>query len=340
MEFHIPRKQPILTSGYDIFWSFASARQQVYRKRLEGNCGPLTSDPVLAKNRFTNAYRAADRVSQYLITNVIYDAKRSWRDTFSRILVFKIFNRIDTWEHLERAVGELTADALLKGHLDDALQQRSKKMPLYSAAYIMPPPQNRFGPKFERHLGLLRDMLVHGVHERIAETTTMSEAYRVLIAYESIGPFLAYQFVTDLNYSPYLEFTETEFVVPGPGALRGIRKCIADPGDFSAADLIRWMMDAQEHAFAERELVWFDLWGRDLQLIDIQNLFCEVDKYTREAHPELSRYAPGQRIKQRYRPLRTPLTAWFPPKWGLNDAIPRKLSPGIDVLTCDQPRLI
>jgi hypothetical protein len=167
----------------------------------------------------------------------------------------------------------------------------------------------------------------------------MADAYRALIAYESIGPFLSYQFLTDLNYSAHLDFTETEFVVPGPGALRGMRKCIAEPGDFSPPDVIRWTMDAQASAFRERELAWMDLWGRELQLIDIQNLFCEVDKYTREAHPELSCHAPGKRIKQRYRAVLTPLTAWFPPKWGLNDSIPVEFAGGVNQRGNDQLEL-
>jgi hypothetical protein len=339
MEFHIARRRPIPTPGFNVYWSFAAERQQMYRRRLEGHIGPLTSDIVLANNRFTNAYRAADRVSQYLITKVIYDSNRSWIDTFTRILVFKIFNRVDTWEHLLSAVGEVSADQLLSGRLDDALEDRAARMPLYSAAYIMPPPRNRTGPKFRRHLGLLRDMLIGGAHERIAEADNMADAYRALIAYESIGPFLSYQFLTDLNYSAHLDFTETEFVVPGPGALRGMRKCIAEPGDFSPPDVIRWTMDAQASAFRERELAWMDLWGRELQLIDIQNLFCEVDKYTREAHPELSCHAPGKRIKQRYRAVLTPLTAWFPPKWGLNDSIPVEFAGGVNQRGNDQLEL-
>ena len=32
----------------------------------------LTDDPILQEYKFTNVYRASDRVSQYLIKNVIY----------------------------------------------------------------------------------------------------------------------------------------------------------------------------------------------------------------------------------------------------------------------------
>jgi hypothetical protein len=328
MHVHVTLRPPKPTRGYDIYWSFASERQKVYRRRLDHQSGPLTDDPVIAAHRFTNAYRASDRVSQYLIANVIYDTDRPWVDTFARILIFKIFNRVDTWCHLQRLLGEVSSDTLMAEQVDDALESRAARWPIYSAAYIMPPPRNGTGAKFRRHLELIRSMIRGVAHERIAESPNMQSAFAALASYDSIGPFLAYQFLTDLNYSPFLSFSETEFVAPGPGALRGLRKCIADPGDYGAHDVIRWVMDAQEAAFADRGLEWTDLWGRPLQLIDIQNLFCEVDKYTRAAHPELSALAPGKRIKQRYRAVSTPLSAWFPPKWGVNDAIPARYRTG------------
>jgi hypothetical protein len=49
----------------------------------------------LAGRLFTNAYRAADRVSQYLIRNVIYqsDLPGNADELVFRILLFKLFNR-------------------------------------------------------------------------------------------------------------------------------------------------------------------------------------------------------------------------------------------------------
>jgi hypothetical protein len=339
MNVYLPRQPPRPGGGYDVYWSFAAERQKVYRKRLDGVAGSLTDDQVIASHRFTNAYRASDRVSQYLISNVIYDRDRSWVDTFTRVLMFKIFNRIDTWRHIEREVGEISATTLMTGDIDDAVASRARTSPVYSAAYIMPPPRSSTGAKFRRHLELLRKMVRDGAHRQLARTSTMRAAFDVLANYESIGPFLAYQFLTDLNYSPHLSFSETEFVVAGPGALRGLRKCIVDPGDYDAGDVIRWVMDQQMTAFAERDLDWTDLWGRNLQLVDIQNLFCEVDKYTRVAHPELSELAPGTRIKQRYSPVSAPLSAWFPPKWGLNDSIPIRYHPPVASIEFGQTEL-
>ena len=46
-------------------------------RRLAGSPPPWTDDPVICTHRFTNAYRAADRVSQYLIRYVLYHAGSS-----------------------------------------------------------------------------------------------------------------------------------------------------------------------------------------------------------------------------------------------------------------------
>ena len=65
------------TVVYDTFWRFAAERQEVFFRRLGGSSPPWTKDPILDRFKFTNAYRASDRVSQYLIRNVIYQARNA-----------------------------------------------------------------------------------------------------------------------------------------------------------------------------------------------------------------------------------------------------------------------
>lgn len=283
---------------------------------------------MLSEFKFTNAYRASDRTSQYLIRNVIYDRPRPFRDVFARVLLFKLFNRVETWRLLENAVGDIDAarihDSELELVLGDAMRRGER---IYSAAYIMPSAQH-FGSdrKHVNHLRLLRVMLRDRADERIADSPGPADAYRILLGYPSIGPFIGYQIVTDLSYSPQLHFRENEFVAAGPGALDGLRKCFAEPGDLSAEDIIRWTMDTQIEQFAANGQEFDDLWGRPLQLIDCQNLFCEVDKYARVAHPEVAGLSGRTRIKQRYRPRPESPTAWYPPKWGINERIAAWLS--------------
>jgi len=67
-----------------------------------------------------------------------------------------------------------------------------------------------------------------------------------------------------------------------------------------------------------------DLWGRPLQFIDCQNLFCEVDKYARIAHPEFSGLTGRVRIKQKFRTNFKIINYYYPPKWGINNKIESK----------------
>ena len=311
---------------YDSYWRFATERQDVFFRRARGEPPPWTTNAVLKTYKFTNAYRASDRTSQYLIRNVIYrdDLPDSPQEVFFRILLFKLFNKIETWDLLERVLGPITFEDYRFERYDDVLTQVKRSGGrIYSAAYIMPPGSSAFGQsvKHRNHLLLLERMMKDGLPEQLIHTRTMQIGFEKLRAYPTIGDFLAYQFITDINYSKLTNFGEMDFVVPGPGARNGLRKCFTDPGGLSEPELIRLVADRQEREFERLGLEFRPLWGRRLQLIDCQNLFCEVDKYARVAHPEISGRVARKRIKQKFVPRRTPVDFFYPPKWNLNDKV-------------------
>lgn len=307
------------TPVFDTYWRFAAARQQVYLARLGEVSAPAVPDPVLAHHRFTNCFRAADRVSQYLIGHVSYRGDQAWQEVFFRTLLFKVFNKIQTWQLLEEHLGEITWQGYDYEAVNRVLSRAfASGVRLYSAAYITPPPQLGEERKHRNHLRLVEMMVGQGAPERVQGAASMSEAYRVLLGFPALGPFLAYQYLIDLNYAAGLSFSELDFVVPGPGARDGIRKCFGTAAGGIEAEAIRYMADTQEEHFARLGLTFTGLRGRPLQLIDCQNLFCEVDKYARVAHPDVAGISGRSRIKQVYRADSAPLTAWFPPKWGIN----------------------
>jgi hypothetical protein len=193
---------------------------------------------------------------------------------------------------------------------------------LYSAAYVIPPPQLGEDRKHRNHLRLIELMMAASAAARIADADSLLEAFEILRSFPAFGNFLAYQFAIDLNYAAARDFNEMEFVIPGPGARDGIRKCFGVAADGIEADIIRYVCDTQEQHFSRLGLSFPTLWGRRLQLIDCQNLFCEVDKYARIAHPDIAGISGRTNIKQNFRQDTTPVTAWFPPKWGLNDRLP------------------
>ncbi|SDS02100.1 nucleotide kinase domain-containing protein [Opitutus sp. GAS368] len=318
---HLSPAKP--TVVYDTYWKFSTERQRIFFARIAGQPAPWTDDPVLQAHKFTNAYRASDRVSQYLIRSVIYRGDQDPIQLCFRILLFKIFNRIDTWELLEREFGEVRyAPGFVRAYDQVLTRAMAAGKRIYSPAYIMPSggKLNKTGRKHRMHLDLLARMITDHLPQKLIEAGSMQEAFSLLLGYPTIGDFLAYQYVTDLNYSPLLNFDEMHFVVPGPGALNGIAKCFADFGGLTEVDLIKIVAERQEAEFTQRGLKFQSLWGRKLQLIDCQNLFCEVDKYSRVAHPEFG--SGGRtRIKQRFSPHSAPISYWFPPKWKINERI-------------------
>jgi hypothetical protein len=307
------------TPVFDTYWRFAYARQQVYDARQKGEEGPWTDDPVLLSHRFTNCYRASDRVSQFLIKDVIYTGDQATDEVTFRVLLFKFFNRIETWNLLVDKVGSPSWASFDAAAYDRVLSAAmAKGQRIYSAAYVMPAPHLGAARKHTNHLRLLARMFGEGLPDKLGEASTMETVYKLLLSYPSMGPFLAFQFATDLNYSTVINFDEMEFVVAGPGARDGLRKCFGDAAKGIEADLIRYVAEHQDEHFERLGLDFMGLRGRPLQLIDCQNLFCETDKYARVVHPDVAGYSGRSRIKQRFNPAGTPTPGWFPPKWGIN----------------------
>jgi len=295
-----------------------------------GSSPPWTEDPILSVHRFTNTYRASDRVSQYLIRYVIYEGSQKPEEVFFRTILFKLFNKIETWESLRSKLGplswrEFSFDAYAE--LLDRLLEEGERV--YSAAYIMPSPAFGSPRKHRNHLRLVEYMMADGAPKKLLKATSLRAVFELLRGYPSLGDFLAFQFAIDLNYSEVTNFSEMAFVVAGPGARDGIRKCFKDTAALTEAEVIQVMAERASDEFERLGMKFQSLWGRSLQLIDCQNVFCEVSKYARVAHPDIEGESGRTRIKQKYTPRPVPIPQWYPPKWALKVETPTQLSHGL-----------
>jgi hypothetical protein len=309
----IPRQEVL-----DAYWRLAHERQAIFFRRLRGEEPPWTEDPILQRFKFCNAYRASDRVSQYLIRNVIYQPGFCCEDSFLRIVLFRLFSKIETWKLLEANHCPVTAQSFEAGVFGETLDRKlAFGESIYTNAFILSA-HNAYGHqhKHRNHLALAEAMLRDDLPARIAYAKSLAEVYQQLRAYPMIGPFMAYQLAIDLNYSELIAFDENDFVAPGPGALRGIAKCFTDIGSLSAPEIVQWMVERQEDEFSRLGLQFQSLWGRPLHAIDCQNLFCEIDKYARVAFPHLR--SDRVRIKTAFAPTPARIDYFYPPKWGIN----------------------
>ncbi len=288
---------------------------------------PWTDDRIIQTFKFCNVFRAADRVSQYMIHHVCYhDEPCSSEDRLFQIVAFRTFSKVETWRSVRDFLGRYpTLDDLGDGSFVKALEHaRDRNGGLYTGAFILcATDAYGQGVKHRNHVELFRHMFLQdGLGEQLAQATSLRGVYELLHGYPLMGDFMSYQTAIDLNYSELINFSENEFTQAGPGALRGIKKVFGSLGDYTPAETILWMVERQEEEFARLGLPFTGLWGRSLHAIDCQGLFCETDKYCREAAPELM--SARKRIKARFNASAEPVQLFFPPKWGINERVPNE----------------
>ena len=302
---------------YDLYWYFAYERQNIFFKKMNGEPYPWTNDPILQEYKFCNSYRVNDRVSQYLLKNVIYNSKKySDEDMLFRIVLFKLFNKESTWELLLNSFNDITLKTFNVKEYSKVLEKSiSNGIKIYNDAYISCA-NKVFGydRKHDNHLALLKKMFIEDrIQDKIVNCKTMEEAFNIIKSHPLIGNFMAYQLVTDINYSEVVNWKEDEFTVAGPGSLRGIKKCFIDKGNMNDEDIIRYMYEHQDEEFKRLNLKFKRIGNRPLQLIDCQNIFCELDKYCRQALPDLK--SNRTKIKKKYIAKNEKINYIYPPKW-------------------------
>jgi hypothetical protein len=306
--------------AFDLYWRFSAERQNSFEKRLAGEPGPWSDDEIIQRYKFCNVFRAADRVSQYLIREVAYHVEPcSLHDRVFQIVAFRTFSKIETWESIRLLLGHHpTLEDLADGSFGRALDEaRTANGGLYTGAFILcATDAYGQGLKHRNHVELFRHMfLTESLDEAVLQAGSLEEVFLLLRKFPLMGDFMSYQIAVDLNYSELINFSENDFTCPGPGALRGIKKCFVSLGDYTPTEIIHWMVERQDIEFDRLGLPFNGLRGRPLHAIDAQNLFCETDKYCRVALPELT--SARSRIKSRFTPRSDPISMFFPPKWHL-----------------------
>jgi len=304
---------------YDLYWYFACERQNIFIKKRNGEIAPWTNDLILQQYKFCNSYRVNDRVSQYLLKNVIYNGKNySNEDMLFRILLFKLFNKESTWELLENKIGDIKLDTfdfnIYSKILGNAISNGNA---IYNDAY-MSCANKAFGfdRKHDNHLGLLKQIfLIDESYLKIIKSKSMEEAFNIIKSYPLIGNFMAYQLVTDINYSDIVDWSEMDFTIAGPGSERGIKKCFESIMGYTKEDIIKYMCKNQDKEFKRLGLNFIRIGNRPLQYIDCQNIFCELDKYCRQALPDLK--SNRTKIKKKYVSKHDKIEYIYPKKWNI-----------------------
>lgn len=344
---------------FEYYFRFAIERMRVFYRRLEGvpllvgepePYEAWSEDTVLQSYKFTNCYRYLDRISQDCLRRAgrpdlhMEFSQHSRvdltdpREVFFRVMLYKWFNREEPWTALVQALGEVpSVKSFDVRHYTEILNEhRARGGKIFTSAYMTTGVPTWFcdsSIKHENVFRLLKAWLDAGVPEQLLVAKDQAAAHMCLMydverskrsdtgeKWPMMGDFLAYQYLTDLEYTGVFSWERDTHVWPGPGSARGLRKAFSDLGGQTMSQILTTIWVDQEELFPEWAGEAFPYLrnknGSPIYLgkIDIQNLFCEFDKWARVAFPEYGGGKPKQRFRQDSR--RIPYI--FPAGWNVD----------------------
>lgn len=270
---------------YEIFVAYLLERDAIYRRRAEGEPGPWTTDPILAKYKFTNVLRSRDRTSRWLIENWY---QPHWDDHLEVIAlncgIARYFGRI---EFLEDLGWQNNWDPTYV--LETARRRFREKKPVFTGAYIITN-QGMTDPKEEvvvnHFLSPYRNAL-----GRLVEIATTQHSWesvaRAMKGMPGMGPFMTKEILLDWQYTPLLKFASDRltWTPAGPGAIRGLNRLHERPlqRGMTQEQALREMKDLLARLANDPAIMnsRFPTPGVEFGVTDVQFCLCELDKYLR-----------------------------------------------------------
>lgn len=275
-----------------LFLGFVFERHRVWEARQIGEPGPWTSDPILRGRKFTNVYRVLDHGSQFLLKELVHGQPR---DVLMRCFLYRHTNLPEPWQYAELILGTYPTVNRLDDLLETWKYYRGRSTPnggsrkgrsLFSGAYMVFPQSQVPGTdKIESVIDLTKRLFTPGSPDDIVpdfmSASSQAERFGVLRRNKGVADFMSMQILTDWGYSPHASgghLLEDEFVVPGPGAIKGAR--YLDPERAPRATL-EWAVSAIREDLRCPYLLTPSGRDRAPSYMDAQNCLCEFSKYIR-----------------------------------------------------------
>ncbi|PWN51412.1 hypothetical protein IE53DRAFT_386207 [Violaceomyces palustris] len=280
---------PVKANLLDGFFEYAYKRHQVHLRRLSGlPQQDWTDDKILRTYKFANVYRALDRGTQFVITDVIPKGEQTVEECCFRIFLYRSFARISTYRILEQALGHAPRYSTFSPSLYDSIlfPRVANGEPLYGSSYYVPAPRefDTVHP-FQSTLRLIDLMMKSGLPQKIHNAKHMRDAHAFISAYPSMGPFTAMQLVLDLNLSSFINLSESEFAACGPGS----RSCLFDMFGTGVKgvelEAMRWLCKTQDEHWERLGITepprLCEMRPPGLNVVDTEHTLCEFMKYLR-----------------------------------------------------------
>jgi len=282
-----------LVSGQ--FFDFAQARESLRVAKEHNYPRPWSADKVLQQYYFCNIYREDDRTTRWFREHIRSPLSKDIK-VFMATVVFRWFNRIETGEWIKDILLEDPSN--IEGIEKVLRPKQTAHEQLFTGAYIIKSPNGK-----DKLSGLLHCMKIVDASVRVIlnsryvgqerQFTCMQALHKGLMEMPYLGPFMAYEIVTDLRHTYVLDraIDIRSWASAGPGAARGLSWLRADRKvlPYGSAVGQEEMLEHMRNLLKESERY---AWKRAWEMREVEHALCEFDKYKR-GHA-------GERLKRRY----------------------------------------
>jgi len=242
---------------------------------------PWTDDEILQKYKFCQVFREEDRTTRWFKRHI----RNVWRDdpeVLMATVIFRWFNFIETGRTLIRHNLHIEWDR------KKAIEEITKQDKWVTGAYIVKTP-NRMDKvtgvaECISHMWSDREKLV----DQILATESLEKSWEILRDYPYMGPFMAYEVITDLRHTYLLRDAKDilTWANAGPGAMRGLNRLAGRDLDFSRRSH-PWNDEMRELWEISRERLNPNLIDLSrFEMREIEGGLCEFDKYSRILNEE------------------------------------------------------
>lgn len=263
-----------------IYW--ITERESIRLKKEAGEPLPWTDDEILQRYRFTNVRRMDDRVSRWLLDNW-YLPNYDHPNALIACALARFFNLPFTLEQIGYPLqwNPERVRRIVRYH-----QRRGRTV--FNGAYIVR------GNEGVDKVGCVVNYTLQPLSKMsgIVDSSSMQRTWERLILVRGIGPFMAGQVVADLRRAATGDWKDRlKWAPKGPGSARGLNRLLERPVNAPIrqeefAKHLRWLAGLVGIK-VPTEIV------NRLEMMDLQNVCCELDKYERVLWGE-------GRPKQRY----------------------------------------
>lgn len=260
-----------------LYWVNERERIRI-EKEVNQSPKPWTTDDIFLNYKFCNVFREDDRNTVWFREHM-REPLRNDIDVFMATVIFRWFNLIETGESLLKHNLHVYWDS---AKADEVIRPQPKWI---TSAYVIKSPNG-----FDKLTGIrwAIDQIIpyqYDLAKKFKESKSLQKSWETLKEFPYMGPFMAYEVITDLRHTYLLEDAEDIYTWanPGPGCMRGLNR-------LSGREL-KYVSKKHDWQSELKELVLYINENKDphvgnFEMRDAEGLCCEFDKYQRIANGE------------------------------------------------------